>query len=225
MKTVMLRIGLIVSALMPLCACSSIFTVKSDPLEAEVSYQSPKTGEKKPLGKTPLSMPSADLRKAIGDDIKSGEFFTVVVEKKGFATQSFSVPVAKFGTMVTALDVKLKPSTADKEANAAQDIINHLFLAQKLALSSQYERAQIELDKILAEYPTFPRALSMRASIFYAQKNYSESLKWYDEALKADPQMEDAVKMSAKVRALKEGRVPASAAASTSGPLKKDSKQ
>ena len=107
--------------------------------------------------------------------------------------------------------MKLKQGEGPKEERLAKDVLDHLFLAQKLALSAQYERAQIEIDHILTDFPGFPRALSMRASIYFAQKNYTESLRWYEEALKSDPQMEDAVKMAAKVRVLAGGRVPASA--------------
>jgi tetratricopeptide (TPR) repeat protein len=193
-----------------LSGCSSVFTVKSDPAAADVYFQDPKTGEKKSLGKTPLTMPKSDLRKTVGNGIDSGNFFTVVVEKQGYQSSSFSIPATGFGTMATILDVKLKEGTTQKEARVAKDLLDRLFLAQKFALSAQFERAQIEIDKILTEFPTFPRALSMRASIYFAQKNYEESVKWYDRALEADPQLEDAMRMAAKARALAGGRLPAS---------------
>ncbi len=198
-----------------------MFSVKSDPLQADIFFLT-KSGEKKPLGKTPLEMPVAELRKTIGEEYNSAEFFTVLVEKPGFAPESYSIPVTRFGTMLTALDVKLKASAVEKEAGMAKDILNHFFLAQKLANTQQFERAQIEIDKILALVPTFPRALSMRAAIFYAQKNYADSVKWYDEAIKADPQAEDTIKLAARVRALKEGRDPASS--TKDSPASKDKK-
>ncbi len=206
MKTLLLWIGILVSV----SACSSVFTVKSDPVAADVYFQDPKSGEKKALGKTPLTLPKSELRKTVGTGVESGQFFTVVVEKTGYLPANFSIPATGFGTMATILDVKLKEGTSQKEARVAKDILDKLFLAQKFALSAQFERAQIEIDKILSEFPAFPRALSMRASIYFAQKNYAESIKWYDEALKADPQLEDAVRMASKARALAGGRVPAS---------------
>ena len=206
MKTLLLGIGIIVS----FTGCSSVFTVKSDPLGADVFFQDPKTGEKKPLGKTPLEMPKSELRKTVGNGIDAGNFFTVIVEKPGYLPSSFSIPATGFGTMATILDVKLKEGSAPKEARIAKDLLDRLFLAQKYALSAQFERAQIEIDKILAEFPSFPRALSMRASIYFAQKNFEESVKWYDKALEADPQLEDAMRMSARARAMAGGRLPAS---------------
>lgn len=192
-----------------LSGCSSVFEVKSDPQQADVFVQDKKTGDKKPIGKTPLALPKSELRKTVGD-VKPGEFITFVVEKPGYISQSFNVPATGFGNMGTLLDVKLKEGTTEKEARVAKEILDRLFLAQKFALSQQFERAHMELDKIVEQFPTFTRALSMRASIYYAQKNYAESLRWYEEALKLDPQMEDAVRMTAKVRSLMSGRLPAS---------------
>lgn len=191
--------------------CASSFVVKSDPTQAEVFVEDPRSGVRKSLGKTPIEMKTALLKETVGENVLSGEFFTVSVEKKDFQTLKFSIPATRFGTLVTQLDAKLKagPDPA-KEERLASDILNRLFLAQKMALSQQYERAQAELDKLLGEFPDFPRALSMRASIYYMQKNFIESLKWYELALKADPQMEEAVKMSAKVRDIQAGvRKPA----------------
>ena len=197
-----------------LSGCASVFVVKSDPLQADVFYLDPKTGDKKPLGKTPLELPTAALKKLVGDQVVAGEYFTVTLEKQGFISEKYQIPATRFGTLVTTLDAKLKTGNAPKEEHLARDILNHLFLAQELANAHQYERAQIELDKLLADAPDFARALSMRASIYYVQKKYSESLKWYEEALKADPQMQNVVQMVAKVRAtlgLGQGtRVPAS---------------
>ena len=204
--------------LIGLSGCSSLFTVTSDPTDADVYYQDPNSGEKKAIGKTPLKMTMSEFKKAIGDSASSGQFFAITVEKKNYIARSFSIPATRFGTMVTSLDAKLKNGEAPKEARLAKDILDHIFLAQRLALSAQYERAQIELDKILADFPEFPRALTMRASIYFAQKNYAESLKWYEQALKADPQMEDAVKMAGKVRELAAGRVPASTGAPVKPP-------
>jgi tetratricopeptide (TPR) repeat protein len=195
-------------------ACATpTFSVKSDPLQADVFFQVPGTNEKKPIGKTPLTMPMAEFRQLIGADVSSGQYFPITVEKQGYVTETFQIPASRFGTFVTELDVKMKESKLAQEEKTAKVTIDRLFLAQRFALTNQFERAQAELDKILADFPTLARALSMRASIFYAQKNYTESLKWYEEAIKADPQMDDAIKMAAKVRLLQSGRAPAAEAA------------
>ncbi len=104
---------------------------------------------------------------------------------------------------------KAKEKEKELELRAASDIVNRLFLAQKFAIAKQFERALIEIDKILSQFPTFARALSMKGSIYLAQQNYAESIKWYDEALKSDPQMEDTVRLAARARELLAGRQPA----------------
>lgn len=195
-------------------ACSSapvLFDVKSEPLQADVFFKAPDSDEKKPLGKTPLSMPMTEVKKIVGNDAKSGQFLTIIVEKSGFVSQTYMIPATAYGLSIISLDVKLKTG-ADKEQRLAKDILDRLMLAQKFALSQQYERANIELDKILNDVPEFPQAMSMRAAIFFAQKNFPESLKWYENVLKVDPKDDEVVKMIAKVKTLQSGgRLPASA--------------
>ena len=60
--------------------------------QADVYYLDPKTGDKKPIGKTPLELPTAQLKKLVGDGVVAGEYFTVVIEKQGFLTEKFQVP-------------------------------------------------------------------------------------------------------------------------------------
>lgn len=213
-----------VLALVALSGCSTaMITVTSTPPQADVFYQAPGGKEKTVIGKTPISMPVAEFKKLVGDAATSGQYFPLTVEKQGFGTETLQIPASKWGTLITSIDVKLKEGDKQKqqEEKTAKAIIEHLFLAQRYALTQQFERANIELDKILVDFPTFARALSMRASIYYAQKNFVESLKWYEEALKADPNMDDAVKMTAKIRALQSGRVPATTSeAGGNGPKK-----
>ena len=205
MKTLILWIGMVLLV----SGCSHLLVVKSEPAEADVYFVNPKTGDKKVVGKTPLNMPMSEVTSTVGPELAAGEFFTIGVEKNGYITQTLTLPAGQFGTLVTDLDVVLKQGATPKEERLAKSVIDRLFLAQKFALSQQYERAQIELDKILADFPGFARALTMRASIYFAQRNFTEALKFYEEALKSDPQLEDAVKMVAKVKAAQSGRDPA----------------
>lgn len=191
-------------------ACSSAFKVTSDPIDAEVAVLIGEKKERKVIGKTPLEIPTAELDKHIGDALKPGQFFTLQVSKTGFETQSFNLPSTNFGTTVTQIDAKLKAGETQNNLATAQELVKQLFLAQRFALSKQFERSLIELDRILLQYPNFARALSMKASVYYAQAKYDESLKYYEEALKADPQMEETVRLAAKVRELMSaGRKPA----------------
>ncbi len=223
-----------------LCGCAAnTFTVTSDPPQADVYVQAPglstsqvplaagqpvdpnaaaTPSERKAIGKTPFTIPMSEFKAVVGDGVSPGQYFPLIVERPGFLPETLLIPGTRFGTYVTAINVKLRPEPANiskdepkgkRDEKTARAIIDHLFLAQKFAITQQFERAHIELDKIINEFPTFPRALSMRASIYFAQKNWAESLRWYEEALKADPQMDDAVKMAAKIRAIQSGRMPA----------------
>lgn len=185
-----------------LASCAQKFVVKSDPPEASVYFVDVKSGDKKPIGKTPLEMPAEDVKKAVEGMPSPGEFYTVVVEKNGYETQTFSLPTAQYTTLVTSLDVKLKEGVVQKELKLAKTILDQMFLAQKFALKSQFERAHIEIDKVVTQFPNFSRALTMRASIYFAQKNYSESLRWFEEALKIEPTLDEAIKMAAKLRSM-----------------------
>lgn len=201
---------LITSGFIAICGCSStpvLFNVKSEPLQADVFYKASENDSKKPLGKTPLSIPMTEFKKILGSDLKSGQFLTIIIEKPGFTSQSFMLPATQYGTALTNMDVKLKTGAA-KEERLAREVLDHLLLAQKLALAQQYERANIEIDKILNDLPDFTPAMSMRAAIFYAQKNIPESLKWYENTLKSDPKDDEAVKMIAKIKG-NSGRAPA----------------
>ncbi len=198
----------------------SKFVVKSDPPQAEVFFFPGDGKEKKSIGKTPLEMPSEEFRTLIGSGVGEGEFVFLSLEQPGYLTEKFTIPLSTFGAMVTSLNVKMKQGDQAKQEMIAKEVIDGLFVAQKFALMQQFERAHIELDKILTTIPNFSRALSMRASIYFAQKNFPESLKWYEAALKADPQMDEAVKMVTRVRQVLSGeRVPANTPGAT-GPSK-----
>ena len=198
------------------CATST-FKLTSDPGAAEVFVIDGKSGEKKSIGRTPLEMPMATVRAALGESGGAGEYVPLVVEKAEFQPERLLVPAGRFGTLVTAVEVRLKPKPLEPERKLARDLLDRLFLAQKFALTKQYERAQIELDRLLTDAPEFPRALSMRASIFFVQKNFPESVKWYELAVKADPQLDDAVQMLAKARAQLPPGNPARAPATAPG--------
>ena len=197
------------ATLLTSCA-SSQFKVTSDPPEAEIFLVMSENNERKPLGKTPLEMPKADLQEQLPPEISAGSLYTIVLSKPGFKEQSFSLPYGGFGVSLSHLDVKMTPSDDQAQLGSAEDLLKRLFLAQRLALTQQFERALIEVDSILARHPKFARALSMKGSIYLAQKKYDDSLKWYEEALKADPEMEETVKLAARVRELIGGaRAPA----------------
>lgn len=196
-----------------LSGCSSVMKVTADQTETSIYVQRDSLPERKLIGKTPLEVPPEEFIELIGGPANPGELIIFDFEKTGFIPERIQVPSQRFGMLVTEISAKLKPDVdaQKKQENlkTASDLINRLFLAQKFALSQQYERALMEIDRILEQYPTFARAISMKGSVYFAQKNYPESLKWYEEALKVDPQMDETIKMTAKVREMIAGRQPA----------------
>lgn len=197
-----IKIYVIIFFQIMLQACTTVttFEVKSEPAQADV-YMTDEKGEKKLIGKTPLQLTEVELKKNLGNNVISGEFFTVTVEKDGFVNQTFQIPSSVFASLISKLDVVLVSGKSNAETvKTAKDIIDQLFLAQKFALSQQFERAHIELDKVLVAYPHLARVHSMRGGIFYAQKKYDESLRAYNLALQEDPQLDEAIKMIAKLK-------------------------
>lgn len=177
--------------------CSTKLKVQSEPADAEVFVSQQYSTEKKSLGKTPLEISYSELNQKSGGTPKSGEFLVLSIEAKDFEAEKILLPAAPFGATGSNVNVKL---VASKDANQAKNILDRLHNAQKFAQSSQFERALIETDKVLEIDPKFPRALSMKGSIFYLQKKYDEALKWFEKALAADNSFEEAVKMINKIK-------------------------
>lgn len=192
----LIAVGLLAPAFLP--GCAPKVTVKSDPSEASVFFRSYGTEDKKPIGKTPISLSLVELQNQTKINPSSGEFFELIVEKKDFQTERILVPGGRMGHVETTVLAKLKPGQA--EGRLAQTLLQHLFNAQKLANDREFERAQMEIDKALEIDNSFTRAMSLRGSIFFVQQKYEDSLKWFEKALAADPQFEDAIKMISQIK-------------------------
>ncbi len=177
--------------------CTTKLTVRSEPAAAEVFVSQAYSTEKKSLGKTPLEISYSELNQKSGGSPKAGEFLVLSIEAKDFEPEKVLLPTAPFGATGSSVNIKL---VASKDVNQAKNILDRLHNAQKFAQSAQFERAHIETDKVLEIDPKFPRALSMKGSIFYLQKNYDEALKWFEKALAADNSFEEAVKMINKIK-------------------------
>lgn len=203
----MKTIGLILLYLFVFAGCTTSFKISSDPEKAAVFFVDQESGEKKKLGETPIAKTDEDVSKMWGDVGHSGEFAELVFEKEGFATKRMWVPVSSAGSVTAEINVKLKEGKST-EFKTAKEIIDQLFLAQQYARTKQFERALIEIDKILSTYSDFERALSMKGSIHFAKGDFKESLTWFEKALQSNPDSKIALEMTANVR--KKLRLPAS---------------
>lgn len=195
---------IVVMGLALLSGCGSkpvVFNVTTEPEEANVFVLNSQSGDKKKIGKSPIEMEEQALKKEVGTLGKAGEFVELIVEKEGFQKKSLWVPLSSSGSLRSQLKVTLKSNeNQEKELETAKNILDQLFLAQKFARLKEFERALIEIDKILGQHPQFARALSMKGSIYFAKRDFKSSLEWYDKAIEVDPEFGHAVEMSAKVR-------------------------
>ncbi len=194
--------SVVLSASLYLTACSSApFKVISVPDQADVFIVDSKTSEEKLIGKTPLLKKRKELKEILKDQAAPGALVNVIIKKDGYKTKDILLPLNAGGSLGTALNLTLTEGrSSTDEMKTAQQIVEQLFLAQQFARTNQLERAAIEIEKILVKFPKFDRAMTMKAAILYAQGEFKESLKWYENAVDVNPELKNAVKMAGKIR-------------------------
>lgn len=181
-------------------SCSSKLKIQSEPSDAEVFVSQQNSLDRKSLGKAPLDISYSDLIDKAGGTARTGEFYVLSFELKDHETEKLLLPPQPFGATQANVVAKLVPS---KDANQAKDILQRMHNAQKFAQSGQFERAMAETDKILEVDAKFARALSLKGSIYFLQKNYDDALAWFEKALASDPSFDDALRMINKIKAEK----------------------
>lgn len=181
--------------------CSTQLKVTTLPEKATVYILKPESGEKKKIGETPIDLKDKELKEMFGSFGKPGEFVSVIVEKPEFQTQNLWLPLGASGVIASEINLQLKKDDKkSEEIKTAKQILDKMFLAQNFARTKQFERALIEIDKILQNIPELARALTMKASIYYAMGDFKESLNWYEKAINVEPELTSAVDMAANVR-------------------------
>lgn len=214
----------ILGLLLTLSACATApFKVSSEPDQAKVYLVDSETKEKKELGLTPVLKTAKEIKELMGGNISAGQTLNIYIEKDGYQDKEIWLPASAGGNLGTQINVTLQEGLSSSEKmKTAGDIVDKLFLSQKYAKSQQFERALIEIDKVLETFPEFDRALTMKAAILYGQGSFKESLKWYENALEINPELQHAIDMSAKIR--KTLKMPVRIPASTKS-SKKESKK
>lgn len=180
--------------------CTSKIKIQAEPTDVNVFVGQQNTLDRRPLGMAPLELSFNELSEKAGGSMKTGDYVVLTFEAKDYETEKVLLPVPVLGATSTNLFVKLQNSNERKES-IYREILQRLHNAQKYAQASQFERALIETDKVLDLDPKFERALSMKGSIYYLQKNYIQALKWFDEAIRIDPAFDEAIKMINKIKA------------------------
>jgi len=192
----------IIIVCLSLGACSTApFKIKSEPDNIKVFLILPESNEKKSLGVTPITKTKDEINELLGSELPSGGMINLLFEKEGFVKKEVWLPSAAGGDLGVDISVKLSEGvSSQEEMKTANDIINKLFLAQGYARTQQYERALIEIDKVLEVFPEFDRALTMKGAVLYGQGSFKTSLEAYEKALNSNPELRNALDMSAKIR-------------------------
>lgn len=196
----MLLYFILIVSVLGLIGCSSNLKIQSEPPNVDVYAALQKSAEKKLIGKTPFEITFDQLGKNVGT-VESNEFYTLFFESKELEPEKVLLPNRVFGTDKVDVFVKLTPK---KEIGLAREALQRMHNAQKFAVSGQYERSLVEIDKVLEFDGKFVRAHSLKGSVFYLQKNFDEALKWFESALAIDNTFEEAIKMISKIKAEKE---------------------
>lgn len=191
----------------PIIICGYLFSgcsapqlrVQSDPPNAQVFVSQQGSKDKVQVGITPFDIPFKEVTDKVGE-ANSGEYYIMTIEGKDLQTERVLLPTTSFGSKVVSIKVQLSKKEESRNAN---EILLRLHSAQKFAQTRQFERAQIELDKALDIDSQFVRAITMKASLYYLQKNPTEALKWFEKAVAIDSSFEEAINMIAKLKAEK----------------------
>ena len=198
------------------CGSAPVFKVETVPEKAEVVIVAKADAAPKVIGEAPFEKEEKELKKAVGKLNPKDGFVELRVRKQGYRTKSLWVPVTSSGSLRSTLKVTLEKDEAGiANFETVEEILDQMFLAQKFARLKQYERALIEIDRVLKKFPDFARALTLQGSIYFANGDFKNSLSSYEKALQADPKFDHALEMVSKVR--KQLKLPPRAPASVRG--------
>ena len=154
MKNLNILLKVLVLCLISTSCVSKPFKITSEPDNVEVFLVSKEDGEKKSLGQTPIIKKKSELSEIMDKEIASGGVIQLHFEKDGYVEKDLWIPSSAGGNLGINVDVTLDKGTSSKEyASTADQIIEKLFLAQNLARTQQFERAVIEIDKLLEKFP------------------------------------------------------------------------
>lgn len=196
-------INKIVALIFLICSgcVSKPFKLVSEPDNAEAFLLVGEEKEKKSLGQTPVIKTKKEIEELIDADLNSGSTLNIVFQKDGYADKELWIPASAGGNLGVDIEVTLTKGLSSKdEVKTANQIIEKLFLAQNLARTQQFERAVIEIDKLIEKFPTLVRAMTMKGAILYASNSLKESLGSYEKALSLNPDLKTALEMSSKIR-------------------------
>lgn len=163
------------------CA-SSNYRIQTSPsdVEVEVVY---KSGLKKSLGKSPVSMTSQDIN-------PNKESLQLNLKKNGYESTSIFVPESPFQKNLEVL-VNLKPDENKGETCKNDQTWNIIAASvadiQKDIQMKSYEIASTKINRMLADYPSVATFHSLNGNVHYLEKRIEKALASYRRAYELNP--------------------------------------
>jgi len=169
---------LLLCALMVSGCATHVYTIKSDPSEAEVSLNG------KVVGKTPYSFPVESLPK--------DQDSVISLSKEGMFTTQAIIPGG--ATAIMSTEVMLYLPKKENEIQKFNRMSMILWRAQKYSGQGRYTEASKVVDELLNEEPQFISAHLLKASIFFLSKNLDGATEEWKKVLEIDAANEEATR-------------------------------
>lgn len=171
------------------CSSTTVISVKSDPVGADVYIKNMGSDAKEKIGVTPLVLEGEKFEAL---KLKDGPL-VVVVEKDGHSKEQ----VLLSDTNSVDIELSLKLTASDKLENAKQmdDISGKLFEVQRFIRTKNYPEALKLTTQLKDLYPEISVANELEGSIYYLQKDYKKSLEAFNQAYSKNTENTFALKM------------------------------
>lgn len=191
-----------VPILLTLCAACAgpKIRVESNPEGADVYLASPKSLDRKLMGKTPLEINVDQAHEMVQVLPSSREYVRLIAEYKDHDTKELLIPIGTFGVIDTSVRIKLDPSKP--KSDNSRLVVQYLVNAQELINRGDFDRADLEIEKAIQLEGLNPWAFSMRGHIYLLKKDYKKSLAAFEKAIEVDPSNEILLEKIVKTRNL-----------------------
>lgn len=172
------------------CSTSQEISIKSTPEKADVFIKELGAAKLEKIGQTPVVL-SQDIVKKI---VTPGRAPTVIVVKRaGYIKQQ--VLMNSLGNTNIEYNLKLEENNIANMMTKIDDVGSELFEAQRLIRTGSYDNSLKILEKLDEKYPYSSLINELRGAAYYMQKDYVNSLVYYDSAVKYNQKNTDAYKM------------------------------
>jgi len=162
------------------------FRIRSNPEQADIYVKNTNTGAKIKIGKTPLTMPLAELI----SNFAKADVFILELAKDGF--EPYRILITKMGSNDIDLLVNLKISKNIKRIKDTDYLISQLFETQRQIRAKDYSGALKKLDKLEEKFPHYSIVYELKASAYYLDKQFKRALNYYRKAFSVNSDNRDA---------------------------------